>query len=68
MWKSEAARNWPNSIDSPIWQRHYWDRQLRHGESYAAKWQYVRQNPIRAGLETEEDNWPYQGELNVLAW
>ncbi len=50
------------------WQRDCWDRRLRTGESYAAKWEYVRQNPVRAGLCANADDWPYQGELNVLEW
>ena len=36
--------------DRPIWQRHFWDTQLRRGESYDQKWDYVMQNPVRAGL------------------
>jgi putative transposase len=37
-WKSNAARHWPRPNDAPIWQRHFWDTQLRRGESYEAKW------------------------------
>jgi putative transposase len=51
-----------------LWQKDYWDRQLRTGESYAGKWHYVRNNPVRAKLVTRADDWPYQGELNVLPW
>jgi hypothetical protein len=32
-------------------------------ESYAAKWHYVRQNPIRAGLVTNPGDWLYAGEI-----
>ena len=52
----------------PLWQRNCWDRQLRTGESYSQKWEYVRNNPVRRGLVTCADDWPYQGELNVLEW
>ncbi len=52
----------------PLWQRDCWDRQLRTGESYAQKWEYVRNNPVRKGLIANADGWPYQGELNVLEW
>ena len=51
-----------------LWQRDFWDTQLRHGESYAKKWQYVRANPVRAGLCEVPEDWLYQGEMNVLAW
>lgn len=52
----------------PLWQRQCWDTQLRTGESYDAKWDYVRNNPVRKGLVASPDDWPFQGELNVLSW
>jgi putative transposase len=67
-WKSEASRHWPRPNEHPIWQRDFWDTQLRPGDDYAAKWEYVRQNPVRAGLATRVEAWPYQGEENVLMW
>lgn len=67
-WKSLASRDWPSPADQPIWQVDFWDTQLRRGESYESKWEYVRQNPVRHGLCRHPDEWPYQGELNVLAW
>ena len=51
-----------------IWQRDVWDRQLRRGDSYRDKWEYVRNNPVRHGLVECAEDWPYQGELNVLMW
>ena len=54
--------------EGTLWQTDFWDTQLRRHESYAAKWEYVRQNPVRAGLVKHADEWPYQGELNVLRW
>lgn len=30
------------------------------------KWEYVRLNPVREGLVNTPDEWPHQGELNVL--
>ena len=48
---------------SPHWQKGFFDHVLRSGESYSEKWDYVRENPIRAGLVTKLDDWPYQGEL-----
>ena len=51
-----------------FWQKNFWDTQLRQGDSYAAKWEYVRSNPVRAGLADKPEDWAYQGELNVLRW
>ena len=67
-WKSHSARHWPKAEDAPVWQRHFWDTQLRRGENYSQKWNYVEANPVRAGLVTEAAAWLYQGELNSLSW
>jgi putative transposase len=67
-WKSYTSRRWPNRNESPIWQRHFWDTQLRKNESYDRKWNYVVENPVRAELVAKPEDWPYQGELNVLPW
>ncbi len=66
-WKSLVTRSMgePSGV---LWQCHHWDRQLRSGESYGDKWEYVRSNPVRHGYVAAADDWPYQGELNVLRW
>jgi putative transposase len=66
-WKSLATRVLGAKAGS-VWQRHYWDRQLRCGESYGDKWEYVWSNPVRHGYVANADEWPYQGELNELRW
>jgi putative transposase len=45
------------------WRQGFFDHLIRHGESYAEKWEYVRQNPVRAGLAKDPDEWPWQGEI-----
>jgi len=67
-WQADAARNWPCPEEKPIWQKDFFDRQLRSSESYHQKWLYVLENPVRAGLVAQWEDWPYQGELNVLSW
>ena len=67
-WKSRTAAVWPRPDEKPVWQREAWDRQVRQGESYAEKWHYVRNNPVRAGWVDDANDWPYQGELNPLMW
>jgi putative transposase len=46
-----------------IWQEGSLDHVLRSDESYAEKWNYVRQNPVRAGLVARAEEWPYQGGI-----
>lgn len=67
-WKASFTRSCVDESIKPIWQRDYWDRQLRSGESYSEKWAYVANNPVRAGLVESPEDWPFQGELNRLSW
>jgi putative transposase len=54
------------SSPPPHWQRGFFDHLIRRRESYAAKWLYVRNNPVRAHLVEDPDEWPYQGEITTL--
>jgi len=49
--------------DGVIWQPGFFDRLLRHSESYFEKWNYIRENPVRAGLVEHLEDWPWQGEV-----
>ena len=53
----------PGQKLSSFWQPGFHDRLLRSNESYAAKWDYVFQNPVRAGLVSRVEDWPYAGEI-----
>ncbi len=65
-WKRKTSIELKNL--KPLWQRDFWDRQLRNGESYSDKWEYIRQNPVRKNLVNKSEDWLYQGELNELRW
>jgi REP element-mobilizing transposase RayT len=67
-WKSLSSRTWPRESDKPIWQRSFWDTQLRRGQCYEERWEYARQNPVKKGLVRNPNDWPYQGEMKVLRW
>jgi REP element-mobilizing transposase RayT len=51
-------------VSAPYWQERFFDHVLRSEESYAQKWVYVRDNPVRAGLVANWTDWPYQGEIS----
>ena len=55
-------------VQKPHWQEGFFDHVLRSGESYSMKWDYVRMNPVRAGLCTHADGWPYEGEIVSLRY
>lgn len=52
--------------EAEFWQRGFFDHLVRNSESYAEKWEYVRLNPVRAGLARRSDDWLYQGEVVVI--
>ena len=51
------------NVSNEIWQPGFFDRLLRHSESYHQKWNYVRDNPVRAVLVEHAEDWPWQGEV-----
>jgi putative transposase len=74
-WKTWTSRNIQKIRPQPaaaattsrsLWQREFFDHLLRSGESYGEKWNYVRDNPVRAGLVASADDWPYAGEIDRL--
>jgi putative transposase len=50
------------------WEKDFFDHVMRSEESYREKCQYVRQNPVRAGLVERPEDWPYQGEIRPLVF
>jgi REP element-mobilizing transposase RayT len=55
-------------VPSPHWQKTFFDHVLRSGESYAQKWDYVRNNPVRAGLVKNAEDWGFMGEIFPLEY
>ena len=42
-----------------VWQAGFFDHRLRSNESEEEKTNYVRMNPVRAGLVMKPEEWPY---------
>ena len=59
-WTAKGARG-ISAESGPLWQEEFFDHVLRTDESYGEKWAYVRENPVRAGLVSAWEAWPYQG-------
>jgi REP-associated tyrosine transposase len=54
-------------LESPkLWQPGFFDHILRGDESYGEKWNYIRDNPVRAGFVKRADDWPYHGEIVLI--
>ncbi|HEX7517484.1 MAG TPA: hypothetical protein VF345_09380 [Chthoniobacterales bacterium] len=60
----ETLRNL--NVPAPHWQKGFFDHVLRSGDSYAQKWEYVRDNPVRAGLAKAWRDWPFSGQVHPL--
>jgi putative transposase len=57
-----------DGIAPPHWQKTFFDHLLRSAESYTEKWHYVRENPVRAGLVSQWEEWPFRGEVSPLEY
>ncbi len=44
---------------SQVWQREYWDRFIRGERHYLAAKSYIVMNPVKAGLVTQPEDWPW---------
>jgi len=60
-WKRLVARR--NGL---AWQRNFFDHRLRPGESLQLKSDYIRQNPVRAGLVARAEDWPHFLDIRSL--
>jgi len=50
-------------VSGHLWQEEYFDHVLRSSESYSEKWNHVKENPVRAKLVENSDQWSWQGEI-----
>ena len=69
-WKKWTAREIAAALpcSSPVWQPEFFDHILRSQKSYSEKWEYVRLNPVRAGLVADAEAWPHSGECRRLSF
>lgn len=66
-WTSKYAHR-RLGLNTPLWQKEFFDHVLRSSENYAEKSEYVRHDPLRAKLVSAAEDWPYQGELHDLRY
>ena len=61
---TKELRNMGHNGD--VWQPGFFDHVMRSSESYAEKWLYVCENPVRKELVHVAEEWPWQGEVVVI--
>ena len=47
------------AVKRHIWQPDYWDRYIRNERHYRAVIEYIHQNPVKAGLVANTEDWPW---------
>ncbi len=47
----------PREEPSPVWHREYWDRFIRNERHFQQAVEYIRQNPVKAGLVRKAEDW-----------
>ncbi len=52
-------KHWTAAKLSVAWQVDFFDHRLRGEESFTQKAAYISANPVRAGLVSRADEWPY---------
>jgi REP element-mobilizing transposase RayT len=67
-WKQWTSKRLTRELklSGTVRQEEFFDHVLRSSESYSQKWDYVKENPLRAGLVKKSDEWPWQGEIESL--
>ena len=65
-WKTMAKRAMLDRAGK--WQPRGSHTRIRNGRMYSEKFDYMLNNPARAGLVAHPEEWPLQGELFGLSW
>ena len=50
------------------WQSDFWGTQMRNPDHFQEKWTYVVMNPVRKGLVSTAEQWPWRGEIHSFDW
>jgi REP element-mobilizing transposase RayT len=58
-WKSQLSKKWKTKNFSQ--QIDHWDKRMRNTKGFADTYHYVSNNPVRAKLVDQAQDWPYQG-------
>ena len=61
-WKRIVTQNY--DINIHLWEKDFWDTQMRSSDHYLEKLNYARNNPIAKGLINNCDEWIYQGYIH----
>lgn len=62
-WKSFSAKviNRQLNREGQVWPEGYWDRYIRNATHYKNTYEYIINNPVKAGLVQHPEDWPWLG-------
>lgn len=63
-WKRDFRRR--HGCEDWCFQSRGWHHRLRGDEGHSTKWLYVQENPVRKGLVTKIEDWPYKGTIHYV--
>ena len=52
-------KEWTAKEIGVVWQGDFFEHRLRHDESRRQKADYILENPVRKGLVSRPEDWPY---------
>jgi len=52
--RARQARN-----ESPIWQKRFWEHQIRDDKDLSRHFDYIHFNPVKHGLVNRVQDWPF---------
>ncbi|EPZ15061.1 hypothetical protein M622_16995 [Thauera terpenica 58Eu] len=56
---AKSLRGSPSRRERCVWQRRFWEHRIRDDVDFARHCDYIHWNPVRHGLATRPDEWPY---------
>ena len=64
--KSVSTHAYWRWYEGRLWQRQFYDHVIRHEGDFVETCEYVRMNPVRRGLVSMPEEWPYTGCVDSL--
>jgi putative transposase len=66
-WKREVSIALGHG-EGELWQSGIWDRRLYSPKAFEQKVDYIKKNPVGAGLVRNPSAWPYSGAIHDVRW
>jgi putative transposase len=65
IFKQRSSYEWKRTYGTMLWQRSYFEHVLRDDEDTISVARYVLENPVRAGLVSYVEDYPYLGSMTA---